>query len=260
MSFELTEQQLLEEQQTLENPNFAGELPTSDDVPPAESQLAPPPVAEPRDPPSGGHVENKGFAPPNVHCTATTPPPSPTPSATPAPSPSVTSSATPSAGAPSIAPSASTNMSSTRSRIQRVVDNHPDLLAEGSISELPPHIMTLMHRLFDTARQNQGRTQLLRSAPSSGGDPSTTPRSTPRNDNNRGGGNSSRSAPRERSRCSHPSCKKPLGHTTDTCFQRKREKVQATKNHRENTRPVAKRSCAEDRIPRKDQNNDDSDA
>ncbi|CAN0509734.1 unnamed protein product [Ectocarpus sp. 12 AP-2014] len=260
MFSELTEQQLLEQQQTLQNLNFAGELPASDNVPPADPQLAPPTVAEPRDPPSGGQVEDKGFAPPNLHRTAATPPLSPTPSATPASTPSVTPVATPSTGAPSIAPSATTNMSSTISRIQRVVDNHLDLLAEGRISELPPHVVTLMDRLFDTARQNRGRTQSFRSAPSSGGGPSTTARSTPRNGNNRGGGSSSRSTPRERRRCSHPSCKKPLGHTTDTCFQRKREEAQAAKNRLENNRPVAKRSCAEDRIPRKDQNNDDSDA
>ncbi|CAN0360991.1 unnamed protein product, partial [Ectocarpus sp. 4 AP-2014] len=57
---------------------------------------------------------------------------------------------------------------------------------------------------FDTARQNRGRTQSFRSAPSPAGGPSTTGRSTPRNGNNRGGGNSSRSTPRERPRCSHP--------------------------------------------------------
>ncbi|CAN0544250.1 unnamed protein product, partial [Ectocarpus sp. 12 AP-2014] len=111
----------------------------------------------------------------------------------------------------------------------------------------------------DTARQNRGRTQSFRSAPTSGGGPYTS-RSTPRNGNNRGGGNSSRPTPRERPRCSHPSCRKPLGHTTETCFQRKREEAQAAKNRRENNRPMAKRSCAEDRIPRKDHNNDDSDA
>ncbi|CAN0547901.1 unnamed protein product [Ectocarpus sp. 12 AP-2014] len=39
-------------------------------------------------------------------------------------------------------------MSSTISRIQRVVDNHFDLLAEGRISELTSHVVTLMDRLF----------------------------------------------------------------------------------------------------------------
>ncbi|CAN0548333.1 unnamed protein product [Ectocarpus sp. 12 AP-2014] len=39
-------------------------------------------------------------------------------------------------------------MASTISRIQRVVDNHLDLLAEGRISELPPHVVTLMDRLL----------------------------------------------------------------------------------------------------------------
>ncbi|CAN0455534.1 unnamed protein product, partial [Ectocarpus fasciculatus] len=109
MSSELTEQQLFEQQQTLANLNFDGELPTSDNVPPADPQLAIPTVAEPRDPPSGGHVEEKGFAPPNVHHTAaTTPPspPSPSPSAT--PTPSVSPVTTPSTGTPSIAPSTTT--------------------------------------------------------------------------------------------------------------------------------------------------------
>ncbi|CAN0272820.1 unnamed protein product [Ectocarpus sp. 6 AP-2014] len=117
-----------------------------------------------------------------------------------------------------------------------------------------------MDRLFDTARQNRGRTQSFRSAPTSGGGPSTNGRRTPRNGNNHGGGNSSRYTPTERPRCSHLSSKNSLGHTTDPCFQRKREEAQAANNRRGNNRPMAKRSCAEDRNPRNNQNNDDSDA
>ncbi|CAN0558306.1 unnamed protein product, partial [Ectocarpus sp. 12 AP-2014] len=132
--------------------------------------------------------------------------------------------------------------------------------AVSAVSLTPVTSRSRLSQKFDTARQNRGRTQSFRSAPASGGGPSTTSRSTPRNGNNRGGSNSSRSTPRERPRCSHPSGKKPLGHTTETCFQRKREEAQAAKSRRENTRPMAKRSCAEDRIPREDQNNDDSDA
>ncbi|CAN0374019.1 unnamed protein product, partial [Ectocarpus sp. 4 AP-2014] len=138
----------------LQNLNVNGELSDLDSVPPADQQLSPPPVAESRDPPSGGQEEEKGFDPPNVHRPAATPSPSPTPSPT-APPPSVTPTATPSTGTPSIAPSTTTNMSSTISRIQRVVDNHLDLLVEGRISELPPHVVTLMDRLVSLQEANR---------------------------------------------------------------------------------------------------------
>ncbi|CAM9659485.1 unnamed protein product, partial [Ectocarpus sp. 13 AM-2016] len=65
----------------------------------------------------------------------------------PSPIPSVSPAAASCLGTPSIAPSTATDMSSTISRMQRVVDMPLDLLGEGRISEFPPHVITLMDRL-----------------------------------------------------------------------------------------------------------------
>ncbi|CAN0482912.1 unnamed protein product, partial [Ectocarpus sp. 8 AP-2014] len=178
-------------------------------------------------------------------------------SPTPARAPSVASAAAPSVGAPS-ASSSSTDLTSTLSKIQSVVDRHLDLLAEGRLEQLPDHVEKLMDRMFDQHRQNRGRTPAFKSGASSGSGSSSSGRHAPRHGNSRGGGSTSRRpVQKERPRCTHPTCDKPLGHTTATCFQKKREEAATERNRRRN-QPTAKRSCADDRTPRsKDASTDD---
>ncbi|CAB1110602.1 unnamed protein product [Ectocarpus sp. CCAP 1310/34] len=239
----------LANQLSLSNLANNGELPT--DQP---GELSVPPVAEARDTPptSGGHVEAKGFDPPSP------PPPNVQDLViTTSPPPSVASTAAPSVGAPS-ASSSSTDLTSTLSKIQSVVDRHLDLVTDGRLEQLPDHVVQLMDRMFEHHRQNRGRTPAFQSGSSSGGGSSSSGGKAPRHGNHRGGGgNSRRPVRKERPRCTHPTCDKPLGHTTATCFQKKREEAATERNRRRN-QPTAKRPCAEDRTPRsKDASTDD---
>ncbi|CAB1105598.1 unnamed protein product [Ectocarpus sp. CCAP 1310/34] len=124
-------------------------------------------------------------------------------------------------------------LDATIASLTRYIENESEKLARGDITELSLHTMEVMDKVYNAIqlRNAAGIVPARRSDSGSGSGSGGGSVSGGRSGSGgRGGGNSNRNrrskgktpaAPRPR--CTYSKCKKPLGHTFETCFQRQRD-------------------------------------
>ena len=129
----------------------------------------------------------------------------------------------------SVADSCSVDLSSTITKLQRLVDRELNKLMAGEIELPPPQTELLLESLARYTQHTSGR---HRQAPSNTRqlcNPGGAGGSRPPNGNRADKSNSTAGPRAERLRCGHPGCRKPLGHTTERCYQRRREEKEGVK-------------------------------
>eukprot|EP00752_Nemacystus_decipiens_P016007 g14312.t1 len=123
-------------------------------------------------------------------------------------------------------------LDATITSMSQIINIDMRKLEDGTIQELPPRTIQLMDRMFD-AFDRRNATTKFNAGQGSGSSPTGARGTGGNTGGNKGGGGNSKGgraakagrggrdrSDADRPRCTYDGCKKPLGHTYDTCYQR----------------------------------------